>query len=79
MSSLRTVVEIMMKAASCTVSEVPNGLPKIRNEQRHTQLAPSAMVQATLLMQQQKKSGDHNRGPARVITVTAHCRFFDSH
>ena len=56
--SLRTVAEIMMKAASSTALDVSNGLPNSSNGQHRTQFALSALVQMVLLMRlQQKKWG----------------------
>ena len=52
---LRTAMEITLIAASCTVSDVSDGLPKRRNEQRRRQHALSADTQAALQMWQWRK------------------------
>ena len=51
---LRTTLKITTTTASSAGSEVSNGLPTIRVEEGHTQLAPSAVIQAALHMRLQQ-------------------------
>ena len=70
--SLRTTLRITMITASSAGSEVSNGLPTIRDEEGHSQLAPSAVVQAArhMWLQQLRRlphlsAGTRHRGHGR--------------
>ena len=78
MSSVRTVVEITMNAASCTVSDVSTDLPTHSNEQRRTQHTLSAVVALALLLRLLRKSDYRTRPLAQGITATERRTFFDS-
>ena len=73
-----TAVEIMMKSARSTMSDVSTDLKTHSKEQCRTQHKLSAVVALALLLRLLRKSDTQNGAQVRGIAATVRRTFFDS-